>query len=103
MLTDIKAVFSAIDSFAIRSSLEYYIIGTVDSGRVSPNQFAHITLNSSLSLTLRISAIKEIEFAKKEEKYQLLIIACEDEEELGLILAMNVGLEKIRITETGLD
>jgi hypothetical protein len=103
MSTDIKAVFSAVDSFAIRSRLEYYIIGTIESGEVSPNLFANITLNSSLALTLRIRAIDKIEFAKKEEKYHLLIIACEDEEELEFILAMNVGLEEIQITEAGYD
>jgi hypothetical protein len=103
MPTDSKSIFSAIDSFAIRSRLEYYIIGTIESREVKPNLYANITLNSSLALPLRISAMEEIEFANKEEKYQLLIIACENEEELELILSMNVGLEQIQITEIKQD
>lgn len=100
MPTEVIALFSAISSFAIRARLQYYIIGTVEWGEIKPNLFVHITLHSSLVLPLRISKMEQIEFSE-EEKYQLLIVDCDDEDELDLVLAMNAGLEEIRITASG--
>lgn len=59
-------------------------------------------LNSSLSLTLRISKIEEVELSSENKTYTLLIVSGDDEA-LELFLGLNIGSELLDITIEGED
>lgn len=94
--------FEVIDSFAIRRRNEFYLIGQVTEGEMREGWFVGVSLNSSLSLTLRIAAIEEVELSSEKNKYKLLIVQSK-EDEIDLLLGLNVGSELLAITIEGKD
>jgi hypothetical protein len=102
----IEGRFHVIDSFAIKKRNEFYLIGTVAEGQVQEQWFANIPLNKSLSLTVRISQIEEIEMTNGGGTYKLLIIRDDvdnDPNFLMLMLGLNIGSELLDITIEGGD
>lgn len=99
---EIQGRFEVIESFIILSRKEFYLIGQIKEGTVQENWFVNITLNSSLSLTLRIKCVEEIQMASDGSKYTLVIIDGE-EEELSLMLGLRVGSEMVSISVGGED
>lgn len=95
--------FQVIDSFAIRRRKEFYLIGEFKEGSAQEKWFVNVPLNSSLSLTLRISKIEEVEIASEQNKTYTLLIVSGDDEALELFLGLNIGSELLDITITGED
>lgn len=95
--------FEVIDSFAIRRRNEFYLIGKLTEGNVQENWFVNIPLNGSLALTVRIKAIEYIEISSDTNLYTLLIVSCEEREDVDLLLGLKIGSEKLDITIEGLD
>ncbi len=91
-----------IDSFAIRRRNEFYLIGQVTEGEIREGWFVRVPLNSSLSLTLRIAAIEEVELSSEKNKYKLLSVRSKADE-IDLLLGLNVGSESLAITIEGND
>lgn len=100
--TDRQGLFEVIDSFAIRKRNQFYLIGKVTEGRIEENWFINIPFNSSLSLSVRIKSIEEVEIASEKELYTLLIVDGNDEA-IDLFIGLNVGLEYLPITIDGED
>jgi len=99
---ELQGELEVIESFAMTSRNEFYLIGRLKAGEARENWFANITLNSSLVLTLRIKAVEEIEMASDRSKYILLIIGGEPEE-LDIFLSMRIGSETVGISIDGQD
>lgn len=99
---NIKGKFNVIESFAIRSKDEFYLIGSLTEGEIQKEWFVNVLLNGSLSLTLRIFNIDEIEISGEVEKYKLLSISG-DNETLDILLGLNIGNEDVNITLEGSD
>jgi len=59
-------------------------------------------LSGSLSLTLRIYNIEEVEISGEIEKYKLLTVSG-DNETLNILLGLNIGNENLNITVEGKD
>jgi len=95
-------MFEVIDSFAIRKREQFYLIGKVIKGKIQENWFVNVPFNESLSMTVRINQIEEIEMSSENEKYTLLIVDCDDEA-IDLFLALKIGLEYLPITIEGQD
>ena len=95
-------MFEVIDSFAIRNREQFYLIGKVIKGKIQENWFVNVPFNESLSMTVRINEIEEIEMSSENEKYTLLIVDCDDES-IDLFLALKIGLEYLPITIEGQD
>lgn len=95
--------FEVIDSFVIRRRNEFYLIGQITEGTVKEQWFVNVPLNGQLSLTLRISAIEEIEITSERDKKYTLIIVTGDNETLDLLLGLNIGSELLDITIDGQD
>lgn len=70
----IKGEFEVIDSFAIRNRNEFYLIGDVKVGIVESNWFLNVPFNKSLSLTVRIKSMEDVEIASEIKKCKLLIV-----------------------------
>ena len=100
MTSAIRGRFQAIDSFAIRRRNEFYIIGTLEDGEVREQWFAHISLNPSFAIPIRITSIETIEITNEKQEYQLLTVAA-DSEDIDLLLGLNIGLEPIMISTEG--
>lgn len=99
---DRQGVFEVIDSFAIKRRNQFYLIGKIKEGKIKSNWFVNVPLNSSLSMTIRITDIEEIIMTSEKEPHTLLIVDC-DEEILDLHLSMKIGLEDLEITIEGRD
>ena len=99
---EIKGEFEVIDSFAIRSRNEFYLIGEMRDGIVEVNWFLNIPFNQSLSLTVRIKSIEEVEISSESKKYKLLVVNA-DSELLNLLLGLHIGSEHLNITIEGQD
>ncbi|RKQ51766.1 hypothetical protein BXY85_2798 [Roseivirga pacifica] len=97
-----EGIFEVIDSFAIRKRKQFYLIGRLKKGRVQENWFVNIPFNSSLSMTVRITGIEEVEMASEKESHILLIVDCDDQA-IDFYMALNVGLEYLPITIEGED
>lgn len=97
-----EGVFEVIDSFAIRKKKQFYLIGSLKTGRVEKNWFVSIPFNSSLSMTVRITGIEEVEMASEKEPHLLLIVDCDDEA-IDFYMALNIRLEYLPITIKGED
>ena len=101
--------FEVIESFAIRSRGEFYLLGRLLEGEVQPDWFVSISLNSTLAMTVRISEVeREVEISNDEAKYMLLILKDEDGEPkdslfIDLLLGMKVGAEILNIVAEGDD
>jgi len=91
-----------IDSFAIRRRNEFYLIGQLKNGIVQENWFVNIPFNKSLSMTVRITAIEDVEISSEENKYKLLIVSG-DNEAIDLLLGLKIGSEYLDITIEGED
>lgn len=100
--TDKQGLFEVIDSFAIRKRNQFYLIGIIKEGEIRKNWFVNIPFNSSLSMSVRINGIEEIEMASEKEPHILLIVDC-DNEAIDLYMALGVGLEYLPITIDGED
>jgi tmRNA-binding protein len=94
--------FEVIDSFAIKKRNEFYLIGNLKEGIVQENWFVNVPFNNSISLTLRISKIEEVEISSDDNKYKLLIVSG-DEETIDMLLALKIGSEYLDITIEGED
>ena len=99
----IKGEFNVIESFAIRSRQEFYMIGSLIDGIIENGWYANIALNKGLSLTLKISKIEEVEMSGGGEKYLLITVDAIDDFTLNLALGLRISLENILITENGKD
>jgi len=98
----IQGVFSVIDSFAIKSRNEFYIIGEISEGEVKATWFVNIALNKSLSITLSIKSVEDVDFTNERDRYKLIIVDS-DPESTELLLGLNIGSESINITVDGED
>ena len=96
-----KGKFHAISSFAIKSRVEFYLIGTVVEGEIRTQWFINVPLNMALRLTLRIRQIEEVEMAGDKTKYLLLTI--QDDETWSFLLGLDIGSEFLNSTEEGDD
>lgn len=101
--------FEVIESFAIRSRGEFYLLGRMLEGEVKPDWFVSISLNSSLAMTVRISEVeREVEISRDENKYMLLILKDEEGEPedssfIDLLLILGIGPEVVNISAKGED
>ena len=86
----------------IRRRQEYYLIGTLEEGEVKENWFVYIPLNKSLSLTVRINQIEDVELSNAGGKYKLLILHNDSEME-DLLLGLNIRNEPVNIFLEGED
>ena len=94
--------FEVIDSFAIRRRNEFYLVGQLKEGTVQENWFINVPFNKSLSLTVRITAIEDVEISSDDNKYKLLIVSG-DNKSIDLLLTLKVGSEHLDITIEGED
>ncbi len=94
--------FEVIDSFAIRRRNEFYLIGQLKEGTVQEKWFLNVPFNKSLSMTVRISAIEDVEISSEAHKYKLLIVSG-DTETIDLLLELKIGSEYLDITIEGED
>ncbi len=94
--------FEVIDSFAIKRRNEFYLIGQLKDGTVQENWFVNVPFNKSLSMTVRITAIEDVEISSEENKYKLLIVSG-DNETIDLLLGLKIGSEYLDITIEGED
>jgi tmRNA-binding protein len=92
--------FEVIDSFAIRKRNEFYLIGNLKEGTVQENWLVNVPVNRSIALTVRITAIEEIEISSEKNKYKLLIVSG-DEETLDWLLALKISSEYLDIIIEG--
>ena len=97
-----QGLFEVIDSFAIKRRNEFYLIGQLKEGAVEQNWFINIPFNSSLSMTVRITSIEDVEISSDQAKYKLLILNG-DNEMLDFLLAFKIGSEFLDITIEGND
>jgi len=95
--TDLLGRLQAVESFLISPDNQYGIIGDMIDGVVRPGAYAHIHLNSMLSLTARIDEVKEIQLSGEQGHHKLLLFKEPDEDLIGILYAMNVGNETIEI------
>lgn len=94
--------FEVIDSFAIRRKNEFYLIGQLKEGEVQENWFINVPFNKSLSMTVRITAIEDVEISSEKNIYKLLIVSG-DNETIDLLLGLKIGSEYLDITIEGED
>jgi hypothetical protein len=94
--------FEVIDSFAIRHRNEFYLIGLLKEGTVQEKWFVNVPFNKTLSMTVRITAIEDVEISSEENKYKLLIVSG-DTETIDLLLGLKIGSEFLDITIKGED
>jgi|GEM_PF-4662558 len=101
---DLLGRLKAIESFLTSPDNQYGIVGDMVSGTVRPGAYAHIQLNSMLSLTAKIDEVKEIQLSDEQDQHTLLLFNEPDEESNGFLHAMNVGGgELIEIRVSGED
>ncbi|MHB8207185.1 hypothetical protein [Mucilaginibacter sp.] len=98
----IQGVFAIIDSFAIKSRNEFYLIGEISDGEIKPKWFVNIPLNKSLNLAVRIKSVEEIDFSNERSRYKLIIVDS-DSQSTELLLGLNIGNEPVDITIDGED
>lgn len=94
--------FEVIDSFAIRRRNEFYLIGQLKEGTVQERWFINVPFNKSLSMTVQITAIEDVEISSEANKYKLLIVSG-DTESIDLLLGLKIGSEFLDITIEGED
>ncbi|WP_019946592.1 hypothetical protein [Hymenobacter aerophilus] len=95
----VKGTFDVIDSFAILRRNEFYLIGRLVEGAMQAGWYAHITLNGSFALTLKIERIEQV-LMKAREEYSMLVVSAE-EDVVNLLLGLNIGLEAVIISTEG--
>lgn len=97
-----QGIFEVIDSFAIRKRKQFYLIGRLKKGTIQEQWFVNIPFNESTAMAVRITGIEEIEMASEEKPHTLLIVDCDDEA-IDFYMALNVGLEYLKVTIEGSD
>ncbi|MFK7934121.1 MAG: hypothetical protein AB8G22_11480 [Saprospiraceae bacterium] len=97
-----QGTFEVLDTFAIRSRNQFYLIGKLTKGRIEENWFLNIPLNDSLDLTIRVHKIEAVEIASDDDEYILLTTNC-DEEAIDFYLALRIGGEYLPVSIEGLD
>ena len=80
-----------------------YLIGEMINGCIEENWFVYVPLNSTISVTLRINGIEEVELSSEQKKYTLLILKEEDPSGLNLLFGLNIGHEILDIYIEGDD
>ena len=95
-----QGIFAVIDSFAIKSRNEFYLIGELTEGKIESMWFVNVPLNKSLSITVRIKSIEDIDFTNERGRYKLIIVNS-DSESTELLLGLNIGSESVNITIDG--
>lgn len=100
---DRVGTFKVINSFVIRRKKEFYLIGELLEGNLEINNYINIILNSTLTMSAKISSIEEVEIADDPKIYQLIVIESEDDETNDILFHQNVGSENIYITLSGED
>ncbi|WP_183578024.1 hypothetical protein HDF18_10200 [Mucilaginibacter sp. X5P1] len=98
----IQGIFAVIDSFAIKSRNEFYLIGETSVGEIKSTWFINIPLNKSLSIPIRIKSIEDIDFTNERDRYKLIIVDS-DPQSTELLLGLNIGSESANITIEGED
>ncbi|WP_426484471.1 hypothetical protein [Flavobacterium sp. 2] len=98
----LEGKFEVIDSFVIRNRNEFYLIGQIKEGIIKENWFVNIPFNKSLSMTIRISAIEDVEFSSEDANYKLIIVKG-DSETLDFLLGLKIESELLEITVEGQD
>ncbi len=98
----IEGVFAVIESFSIKSRNEFYLIGELTEGKIASTWFVNIPLNKSLSVTVRIKSIEDVDFTQEKGRYKLIIVDS-DSESTELLLGLNIGSETVNITIDGED
>lgn len=97
-----QGLFEVIDSFAVRRRNEFYLIGLLKEGIVQEGWFINVSLNNSLSLTVRIMGVEDVEISSEQGEYKLLI-AKGDHESIDLLLGLKIGNEFLDVTIEGED
>lgn len=98
----IQGQFKVLDSFAIRRKNEFYIIGQLINGTIQEKWYFNLPFNKSLSVTVKITAVEEIEIHSEENAYKLLIVTG-DKETINFLLALKISNEYLDITMEGGD
>ncbi|QJX46371.1 hypothetical protein HMJ29_05245 [Hymenobacter taeanensis] len=96
----VQGKFEVIDSFAIPRRKEFYLIGLITEGLIQEGWHAHIPLNGSLTLAVKIERVEYV--LKAQQEYPVLVIAAQDEE-LDLLLSLSVGSEQVIISTEGAE
>ncbi|MFC6095528.1 hypothetical protein ACFPVY_02630 [Flavobacterium qiangtangense] len=78
------------------------MIGEIREGLAEVTLFLNIPFNQSLSLTVRIKSIEEVEVSSESKKYKLIVVNA-DSELLNLLLGLHIGSEYLNIIIEGLD
>lgn len=104
MNNEFDGMFETIDSFAIRKRNEFYLIGKLTEGSVQEDWYICIPFNSSLSMSVKINTIEEVEISSENEPYTLLILDCTEEvgyekDMIDLLLALKIGSEFLPIVK----
>lgn len=97
-----QGLFEVIDSFAVRRRNAFYLIGLLKEGIVHEGWFINVPLNNSLSLTVRIMGVENVEISSEQSEYKLLI-AKGDDESIDLLLGLKIGNEFLDVTIVGDD
>jgi hypothetical protein len=97
------AEFYVFSSYGIPERLYFVLLGSIKSGHIRDNMYAKITMNSTLTLSVKINEVTKIEYAGDKSVDTLLITYCEDKEWYDNLLAMNVYSETVKIEIEGAD
>lgn len=89
--------FKAIESFFISPDNQFGVIGDMLDGVIEIGAFAHISLNKSFTLSVKIEEIKEIQFSREPGKHKLITFFNKGEDLNNFMHAMNVCDEIIEI------
>jgi hypothetical protein len=98
---DKVGTFRVISSFTIRRKKEFYLIGELLEGSLDENNYINIVLNSSLSISMKISSLENIEVSNDIKTYQLIVIESLEDEMNDILFHQNVENENIHITLRG--
>jgi len=98
---DKVGTFRVISSFTIRRKKEFYLIGELLEGSLDENNYINIVLNSSLSISMKISSLENIEVSNDIKTYQLIVIESLEDEMNDILFHQNVENENIHITLSG--
>jgi hypothetical protein len=98
---DKVGTFRVISSFTIRRKKEFYLIGELLEGSLDKNNYINIVLNSSLSISMKISSLENIEVSNDIKTYQLIVIESLEDEMNDILFHQNVENENIHITLSG--
>jgi hypothetical protein len=69
-------------------------------GEIETMWSINVPLNKSLSVSVRIKSIENIDFTQERDRYKLIIVDS-DSESTELLLGLNIGSETINVTIGG--